>query len=229
MWLLFLAFLCDYHPKMKPSNCEPVLKRWSRACQEDISVHWYGLGLGSAWKPCPGAWVTQSNPALRPADAELCEASCGEGKLLTSFLLALNLPFCLFVSLRGPKEWVGMEHSKAFLVKDLGFLWSVQSREAKKDVSKNVRVQWDLKHLKQNSLEKGLLKIIISWTLKLLFLGKGHILISHLQLWTRTPKCRKIQLLILHLFNLQQQETGNSRMHCQLLGSPFLMQNLDVV
>lgn len=55
-----------------------------------------------------------------------------------------------------------MEHSKAFLVKELGFLWSVQSREAKKDMSKNAHVQWDLKHLKQNSLEKGLLRIIIS-------------------------------------------------------------------
>lgn len=55
-----------------------------------------------------------------------------------------------------------MEHPKAFLVKDLGFPWSVQSREAKKDVSKNVHVQWDLKHLKQNSLEKALLRIIIS-------------------------------------------------------------------
>lgn len=52
-----------------------------------------------------------------------------------------------------------MEHSKAFLVKDLGFHWSVQSRETKKAVSKNVHGQWDLK---QNSLEKGLLRIIIS-------------------------------------------------------------------
>lgn len=55
-----------------------------------------------------------------------------------------------------------MELSNAFLVNDLGFLWSVQSREAKKAVSKNVHVQWDLKHLKQNYLEKCLLRIIIS-------------------------------------------------------------------
>lgn len=31
---LATASLCDFHPKTKPSNWEPVVKRWTRACQE---------------------------------------------------------------------------------------------------------------------------------------------------------------------------------------------------
>lgn len=71
--------------------------------KESTGVHGFGPGLGSAWAPCLGTCITQGNAALGPADAELHKISCGKGKLLTSFLLAVKLPFCLLVPLRGPK------------------------------------------------------------------------------------------------------------------------------
>jgi len=85
--------------------------------------------------------------ALGPADAKLHKVSTGEGKLLTSFLLAVSLPFCCLSPLGVQKCKWGWSIQKHFSVKDLGFHWSVQSREARKAMSKNVHIQCDLKYL----------------------------------------------------------------------------------
>lgn len=69
--------------------------------------YWWALEWTGTWfclETMPRNMSYSGNTAPRPADAELCEVSCCEGKLLTSFLLAVNLPLCLFVSLRGPQE-----------------------------------------------------------------------------------------------------------------------------